>query len=145
MKIAIGSDHGGFELKEAIKKQLQKQKISFKDFGCATPDSMDYTDIAYPLAKAVAAKKFTCGILVCGTGIGMSMAANKTPKIRAALCHNVYTAEMSRKHNNANLLCLGGRVLKTKDALAIVKTFLSTPFEGGRHLRRIKKMMQGGK
>jgi ribose 5-phosphate isomerase B len=143
MKIAIGSDHGGFKLKEAIKKHFKKAKIFFKDFGCFSPDPVDYTDIAYPLAKAVAAKRFKYGILVCGTGLGMSMAANKTPKVRAALCHNTYTAKMARAHNNANLLCLGGRVLDTKDALAIVKIFLATPFEGGRHLRRVKKMMQG--
>jgi len=140
MKIAIGSDHGGFILKEDIKAYLKKRKISFRDFGAFSEESVDYPDIGKKVAKAVASKKFKFGILVCGTGLGMSMVANKVKGIRAALCHNVYTAQMSRAHNDANVLSLGGRVLKRALALKIVDTFLKTPFEGGRHLRRIRKI-----
>lgn len=145
MKIAIGSDHGGYALKEELKTYLKKQKITVKDFGGFNPEAIDYPDIAYSVARSVAAGKFKFGVLVCGTGIGMSMAANRVKKIRAALCHNVYTAKMTRKHNDANILCLGGRVLPYKKALKILKVFLATDFEGGRHLRRIKKMEKGAK
>ena len=140
MKIAIGSDHGGYLLKEDIKKYLSKSKIGSKDFGAYREESVDYPDIGKKVAKAVASKKFKFGILVCGTGLGMSMVANRVKGIRAALCHNVYTAKMSRAHNDANILCLGGRVLKKALALKIVEAFLKTPFEGGRHLRRVRKI-----
>jgi ribose 5-phosphate isomerase B len=140
MKIAIGSDHGGYRLKEEIKAYLKRRKISFKDFGSFSEESVDYPDIGKKVAKAVASKKYKFGILVCGTGLGMSMVANKVKGIRAALCHNVYTAQMSRAHNDANVLSLGGRVLKKALALKIVDAFLKTPFEGGRHLRRVRKI-----
>jgi ribose 5-phosphate isomerase B len=140
MKIAIGSDHGGYLLKEDIKKHLNKCRIGVKDFGAFSEESVDYPDIGKKVAKAVASKRYKFGILVCGTGLGMSMVANRVKGIRAALCHNVYTAKMSRAHNDANILCLGGRVLKKALALKIVEAFLKTPFEGGRHLRRVRKI-----
>lgn len=140
MKIAIGSDHGGFELKEEIKKHLKKLKIVFNDFGTFSEEPVDYPDIGKKVAKAVTSKKYKFGILVCGTGLGMAMVANKIPGIRAAVCHNVYTAKMSRAHNDANILSLGGRVLKKATAIKIVDVFLKTPFEGGRHLRRVRKI-----
>jgi len=140
MKIAIGSDHGGYLLKENVKKYLSKRKIGFKDFGAFSEETVDYPDIGKKAAKDVASKKSKFGILVCGTGLGMSMVANRVKGIRAALCHNVYTAKMSRAHNDANILCLGGRVLKKAPALKIVEAFLKTPFEGGRHLRRVRKI-----
>jgi ribose 5-phosphate isomerase B len=140
VKIAIGSDHGGLELKEEITKYLKNKKISYKDFGTYTEDPVDYPDIARMVAKEVARKNFSFGILVCGTGLGMAIAANKIKKIRAATCHNVYTAQMARAHNNANILTLGGRVLTKTLALMIVDAFLTTPFEGGRHLKRVKKI-----
>ena len=140
MKIAIGADHGGFKLKEEIKDHLKKRKIAFKDLGTFSEESVDYPDIGKRVARAVASKKYKFGILVCGTGLGMSMVANRVKGIRAALCHNVYTAKMSRAHNDANILCLGGRVLKKALALKIVEAFLKTPFEGGRHLRRVRKI-----
>ena len=140
MKVAIGSDHGGYKLKEKIKEFLKKRKISFKDFGTFSEEPVDYPDIGRAVAKAVAAKKFKFGILTCGTGIGMAMAANKVKGIRAAVAHNVFTAQMSRAHNDANIMALGGRVLRPGMALKIVDVFLKTRFEGGRHLRRVRKI-----
>ncbi|MFH1709570.1 MAG: ribose 5-phosphate isomerase B [bacterium] len=140
MKIAIGSDHGGLKLKEKVRKHLQKRKIDFKDLGTFSEESVDYPDIGRRVAKAVASGKYKFGILFCGTGLGMSMVANKVAGIRAAVCHNIYTARMSRAHNDANILSLGGRVLKRPMAIKMVDTFLKTPFEGGRHLRRVKKI-----
>ena len=140
MKIAIGSDHGGYKLKEHLKKYLIKAGYTPKDFGCNSLASVDYPDIAKSVAKAVAQQKFKFGIIVCGTGIGVSMTANKVKGIRAALCHNNFTAQMAREHNNANVLCLGGRILSKAKAIGILKTFLKTSFAGGRHLRRVKKI-----
>jgi ribose 5-phosphate isomerase B len=140
MKIAIGADHGGFLLKEAIKKHLTAHGIQFKDFGTFDESSVDYPDIGKQVARSVAAKKYRFGILVCGTGQGMAMVANKIKRIRAAVCHNVFTSTMSRAHNDANILSLGGRVITKKMALKIVDVFLKTPFEGGRHLRRVRKI-----
>lgn len=140
MKIAIGSDHGGFKLKEDLKLVLRKLGHTVKDFGAYSPDAVDYPDIAKPLSKAVSKNKFAVGIIICGTGLGVSMVANKVKGIRAALCHNVYTAKMAREHNNANVLCLGERVLSKKTAAQVVKTFLTTKFAGGRHLSRVKKI-----
>ena len=140
MKIAIGSDHGGYLLKENITRYLNKRKVGFKDFGAYSEESVDYPDIGRKVAKAVASKKFKFGILVCGTGLGMAMVANKVRGVRAAVCHNVYTAKMSRAHNDANILSLGGRVLKKALAKKIVDAFLRTPYEGGRHLRRVRKI-----
>ena len=142
-KIAIGSDHGGFELKQQLKAHLEKEGREVVDFGCESPASCDYPDIAHPLAKAVAAGECACGILVCGTGIGMSMAANKEPGIRAALCGDVYSAKLTREHNDANVLTLGARVVGPGLAEMIVDTFLATPFSGdARHVRRIGKIEQ---
>lgn len=140
MKIAIGSDHGGFLLKEEIRNYLKKRRIGLKDFGAFSGESVDYPDIGRRVAKAVASGKYGFGLLFCGTGLGMAMVANKVKGIRAAVCHNIYTAKMSRAHNDANILSLGGRVLKKKAALKIVDAFLKTPFEGGRHLRRVRKI-----
>ena len=135
--IAIGSDHGGYELKEEIKKHLQEKGVEFKDFGCDEPKSIDYADIAYPLAKEVAAGGCEKGILICGTGIGISIAANKVKGVRAALCGDCFSAEFTRRHNDANILAMGARTLGSGLALKIVETFLSTEFEGGRHARRV--------
>jgi len=140
MKIAIGADHGGYELKEEIKAYLKKKGIYFKDFGTFSKEPVDYPDVGKRVAKAVALKKYKFGILICGTGLGMAMVANKVRGIRAAVCHNIYTARMSRAHNDANILSLGGRVLKKATAMKIVDVFLKMPFEGGRHSRRVGKI-----
>jgi len=140
MKIAIGSDHAGFELKEKVKDYLKGNGNQVKDFGAYSLESVDYPDIAKALAKSVAAKKQKAGILICGTGIGMCMTANKVRGIRAANAHNVYTAQMSREHNDANVLCLGARVLEEKEVMEMIDVFLATKFAGGRHLRRVNKI-----
>lgn len=140
MKIALGSDHGGIELKEEIINYLKNEGYEIKDFGTRTKDSCDYPDYAVPVAEAVASKEFDFGILVCGTGIGIGIAANKVPGIRAALCSDTFSAHATREHNNANILTLGQRVVGPGLALDIVKTFLNTKFEGGRHQTRIDKI-----
>ena len=140
MKIAIGSDHGGFRLKEEILAQLAEMKLEVKDFGTHTTASVDYPDIAEQVAKAVAAKEFTYGILICGTGIGISIAANKIKGVRAALCGDVFSAQMTREHNDANILALGERVTGFGLARMIVETFLKTEFAGGRHAARVEKI-----
>jgi ribose 5-phosphate isomerase B len=139
--IAVGSDHGGFELKGIIKKFLEEKEYLIKDFGCDSEESCDYPDYGLKVAECVA-KEEVKGILICGTGIGMSIVANKIPNIRAALCYDEYTAEMSRAHNDANILVLGGRVLKGDLALKIVDIWLKTKFEGNRHLKRINKIKE---
>lgn len=139
MKIAIGADHGGLELKERVKELLLELGHNVKDVGCHTPDSVDYPDIADVVTTALLENGCESGILICGTGIGMSIAMNRNAKIRAALCHDEYTARMSREHNNANVLCLGARVVGVGVAEEIVKTWLTTEFAGGRHQRRIDK------
>ncbi len=138
--IAIGSDHGGYELKEAIKKYLDAQNIPYKDYGAFTPEAVDYPDIALPVAEAVTQKKAEKGILCCGTGIGISIAANKVKGIRAACCSDCFSVKMTRKHNDANILCMGGRVVGQGLALMMVELFLNTEFEGGRHQMRINKI-----
>ncbi len=138
--LAIGSDHGGYELKEEIKKYLEEQKIPYKDFGTDSTASIDYPDIAYPVAKAVADGECEKGILCCGTGIGISMAANKVKGIRAACCSDCFSAKLTRQHNDANILCMGGRVVGVGKALMMVDLFLHTEFEGGRHQKRIDKL-----
>lgn len=138
MKIAIGSDHAGFHLKERIKEFLKGENYEVIDFGTRSTESTHYPIFAKEVAKAVQEGKADRGILICGTGIGMSITANKFPGIRAALCTNEYMARMSRLHNNANVLCLGERVLGVELALSIVKVWLETPFEGGRHEKRIE-------
>lgn len=137
--IAIGSDHAGYSLKMEIIEQLKSKNLDVLDFGCGG-ESCDYPDIAAEVAKNVVAGDCEKGILVCGTGVGMSMAANKVHGIRAALCPDCYTAKYTRLHNNANILCLGARVIGSGKAMEIVDMFLETPFEGGRHQRRIDKI-----
>lgn len=138
--IAIGSDHGGFELKGHIIEHLKEKGIEVKDFGTYSEASVDYPDCAKPVCKAVLDGECECGILICGTGIGISMAANKFKGIRAALCGDVFSAKMSKEHNNANVICLGGRVLGRELANMIVDTYLEVEFQGGRHADRIKKI-----
>lgn len=140
MKIAIGSDHGGIHLKALIAAYMDERGIEVCDCGTYTEESCDYPDIAVKVCKKVQEEDIR-GILVCGTGIGMSLAANKCKGIRAALCADVYSAEMSRRHNNANVLCLGERVTGSGLAESIVKAWLDTEFEGGRHQRRVDKIM----
>ena len=141
MRIAIGSDHGGFELKAVIIEHLNRKNIETADCGAYTPDAVDYPDIAVLVCGKVLSSECEAGILVCGTGIGMSMAANKTNGIRAAVCHSAYDAQMTREHNNANVLCLGQRTTDTESALAIVDTFIDGVFQGGRHKQRVDKVM----
>lgn len=140
MKIAIASDHGGFALKQQIMEYLTSIDYEYKDFGCYTADSMDYPDIAFPTAQAVASGEFDRGILICGTGIGVSICANKVKGIRCALCSDVVSAELTRQHNDSNVLAMGGRIIGVEVAKAIVKTWLGTEFTGGRHQRRIDKI-----
>ena len=136
--IGIGSDHGGFALKEAIKKHLEERGLEYKDFGTYSDASCDYPVYGRAVAKAVAAGECELGILICGTGIGISITANKVPGVRAALCSDCFSAEATRQHNNANILALGARVLGEGLALKIVDTFLDTPFSNDeRHIRRI--------
>lgn len=137
LKIAIGSDHGGFELKAKIAEYLESKGIEIKDFGTFTNESCDYPVFAKEVAIEVANNSFNRGILICGTGIGVSIVANKVKGIRAALCFDTFCAKMSREHNNANILCLGQRVLSQDLALEIVDIWLKTDFEGGRHQRRV--------
>ncbi len=142
MKIAIGCDHGGFELKETVRGYLEERQIPYEDFGAYNTDSVDYAPIAAKAARAVAAGQADFGVLVCSTGIGISMAANKVKGIRAALCTNEFCAEMTRRHNNANILCMGGKVIDKETAVKLVDIFLHTEFEGGRHQRRIDQIAQ---
>jgi len=135
--IAIGSDHGGFELKQAIMKHLEQRGMECKDFGTYTSESCDYPVYGEAVARAVASGEFERGILICGTGIGISIAANKVKGIRAANCGDCFSAEFTRRHNDANILALGARVLGEGLAIKIVDTFLDTDFEGGRHARRV--------
>lgn len=143
MRIAIGADHAGYQLKEAlIKGVLAPHEVI--DLGThSSHEPVDYPVYAFAVAEAVADKKADYGILICGTGIGMAMAASRVPGIRAATCTNVYMARMARAHNDANVLCLGGRVLGVGLAEEIVRAFLTTPFEGGRHARRLALISQG--
>lgn len=142
MLVAIGSDHGGFNLKEEIKKMFVEQNIQFQDLGTHSAESIDYPEIAQKVGQAVVSKECTCGIIICGTGIGVSIAANKIKGIRAALCHDVFSAQMSREHNDANILTMGERVIGPGLACLIVSTWLKTEFAGGRHGRRVDKISQ---
>ena len=139
-KIAIGADHAGFELKEQIKKFLESEGYKITDFGTNSIDSVDYPLIAKALANSVAQKDPTKGILICGTGIGMSIAANKIKGIIAANCCDSETAKLARSHNNSNVLALGARILDIEKAKQIIKTWLETDFEGGRHQRRVQEI-----
>ena len=144
MKIAIGSDHAGFKLKEEIKKYLEAEKIAYKDFGTSSEESTDYPEFAFAVAKDVAAGKFDRGILICGSGVGMTIAANKVKGIRAVNAYDEYAARQSREHGDCNVLCLAGRKLKIDQALKIVDIWLKTPFSNEeRHLRRIKQIERG--
>lgn len=142
MKIAIGCDHGAFRLKNEIIEFLNSENYEVKDFGTYSEESCDYPDIALPVAEAVVNKEYDFGILVCGTGIGIGIAANKVPGARAALCSDTFSAHATREHNNANILTMGQRVVGTGLALDIVKTFLNTEFEGERHQKRIDKISE---
>ncbi|WP_346885080.1 ribose 5-phosphate isomerase B [Clostridium sp. UBA4395] len=142
MKIAIGSDHGGLRLKKEVIKHLEKKNIEVRDYGTYTEDSCDYPDFAEKVAESVVAKEYDYGILICGTGIGISISANKIPGIRAALCSDTFSAHATREHNNANILAMGERVVGTGLALDIVDAFLGSTFEGGRHENRVNKIME---
>ncbi len=140
MKVALGSDHAGFPLKEKVKEFLREKKIDFTDFGTFCESSVDYPDIVVPVAQGIQTGEFQYGILICGTGVGMAIAACKYTGIRAALCGDSYTARCAREHNDANILTLGARVTGTGLALEMVDIFLKTPFSGGRHQNRINKI-----
>ncbi|MFD1929374.1 ribose 5-phosphate isomerase B [Sporosarcina siberiensis] len=142
MKIAISSDHGGNRLRMEIIQLLTELNVQFDDLGPATDDSVDYSDFSTPVAHGVAAGKYDRGILICGTGIGMSIAANKVKGIRCALVHDVFSAKATREHNDSNILAMGERVIGPGLAREIVTTWLNTSFEGGRHERRVEKMMK---
>ena len=138
-RIFVGCDHGGLEMKLDLVQLLKERGWEVVDYGCDTSESVDYPDYAALVAAKVASDPGTLGLLVCGTGIGMSMAANKVKGIRAALCGDTFSAEMTRRHNNANIICLGGRVIGSELARAILVSFIEAPFDGGRHQRRLDK------
>lgn len=140
MKLAIGADHGGFNLKKEIVALLEELGHEYKDFGTHSADSIDYPDVAIPVAEAVAAGEFDRGILICGTGIGIGIAANKVKGIRAALVHDSFSAKATRQHNDSNIMTLGERVVGPGLARDLVATWLDTDFEGGRHSSRVDKM-----
>ena len=139
-KVCIASDHAGFRLKESIKNFLVNQHISIIDLGPINENSVDYPDFAKKVSKRVKSKRSDVGILVCGSGTGMAISANKTKKIRAAVCYNSKSTILSRQHNNANIIAIGSRLTKKNTALKLVSLFMKTKFEGGRHLRRVKKI-----
>lgn len=142
MKIALGADHAGYELKEKIKQHLQQRQIAVQDDGTNSTESVDYPDFAAKVAHDVSGRRADLGILVCGSGIGMAISANKIDGIRAANVSSEYEAQMSREHNNANVLALGSRILKEDEAIRIVDKWLATSFAGGRHERRVEKITQ---
>ena len=141
MKIALGSDHGGYALKCDIIQLLEKLGHEYKDFGCYSTESCDYPDFGEAAARAVASGEYDCGIVICTTGIGISISANKVKGIRCALCGDVLSAEMTRRHNDSNMLAMGAGIVGSLLAERIVDTFLNTAFEGGRHQRRVDEMM----
>ncbi|HON56543.1 MAG TPA: ribose 5-phosphate isomerase B [bacterium] len=140
MQIAIGADHGGFQLKEELKKYLSELGYAVKDFGTYSTDAVDYPDIAFLVARAVASKEYEYGIMIDGTGIASAMVANKVRGIRASACNEVFLAISSKEHNNANMLCMGASVLAAPKAKLILKTWLDTPYAGARHQKRIDKI-----
>jgi len=142
LRVAIGSDHGGFKLKAEIVAYLEERKIPYRDFGTYSMDSVDYPDFALEVSGAVVKGEFQRGILCCGTGIGVSIAANKVPGIRAALCHDTFSARMAAEHNNANIITLGERVIGPGLARDIVGAWLESEFVGGRHARRVEKISE---
>ncbi len=139
-KIFISSDHAGFKLKEVIKKFLKKKKLNIQDLGPNNINSVDYPDYAHKVARKVKVNKKHIGILVCGSGTGMNIAANKHKNIRAAQCFNIKSTKLSRLHNDANIITLGSRLISKKNALKFISVFLNTKFDGGRHLKRVKKI-----
>jgi RpiB/LacA/LacB family sugar-phosphate isomerase len=143
VRILIASDHAGFLLKQLLAEHARANGHEVEDLGPSTEDSVDYPDFAHRLARRLAAGEADRGVLLCGTGIGMSMAANRHPGVRAALCHDAFTAEAARRHNDANLLCLGGRTTGPGVAVQILDIFLATAAEGGRHARRVAKIETG--
>ena len=138
--IALGADHGGYELKEAVKKHLDEIGVPYKDFGCFSTENVDYPDMAEPACRAVVAGECDKALLFCGTGVGISIAANKIHGIRACCCSDYFSAKYTRMHNDANALCLGGRVVGAGLAIELVDVFLNTAYEGGRHARRVAKI-----
>lgn len=142
MKIALGSDHGGYELKEHIKRFLEEKNIEYVDYGTNSTESVDYPDFGHKVAIAIKEGECDRGIVCCGTGIGISISANKVPGVRCALVSDCYSARMSREHNDANILALGGRVVGKDLALEIVDIWLKTEFQGGRHERRVNKIKE---
>lgn len=140
LEIPIGSDHGGFELKQFIIAKLTNEGYKFKDFGCHSEESVDYPDFIHPVAKSVNDGDFDFGIIMCGSGQGANMTANKYPDVRAALCWDLTQAKLTRLHNNANIITLPGRFIKFDTAVEMVKVFLDTDFEEGRHMARINKI-----
>ena len=140
MRVVIGSDHAGFEMKSALKTYLSGARYEVIDLGTDSEESVDYPDFAAKVADAVASERAERGILICGSGIGMSIAANRNPAIRAALCHDPELARLARQHNDANVLVLAGRFTPLETAKACIEAFMETPFEGGRHARRVAKM-----
>lgn len=140
MKIAVCSDHGGFELKLRLIPFIEEMGHTVTDFGCCSEASVDYPDMAFPMAEAVAAGEYERGIAICGTGIGVSICCNKVRGIRCALCSDVLSASLTRHHNDSNVLAMGGRIIGVETAKAIVKTWLAEPFDGGRHEGRIAKI-----
>ena len=142
MKIALACDHGGLNLKNAVIEYLKENGYDFVDYGTNSTDSCDYPDFALPAAEAEEKKKCDRGIIICSTGIGVSIVANKVPGVRCAHCHDSYCAEFTRRHNDANVLAMGEKVVGTGYALKIVETFLNTQFEGGRHQRRVDKITE---
>ena len=139
-KIFISSDHAGFKLKELIKKHLKKKNLNFQDLGPNYENSVDYPDYAHKVAKKVKVNRNNIGILVCGSGTGMNIVANKHKNIRAAQCFNLKSTKLSRLHNDANIITLGSRLITKKNALKFISVFLNTKFEGGRHLKRVRKI-----
>jgi ribose 5-phosphate isomerase B len=142
MKIAVGSDHRGFEIRSKVIELLQRLGHEVEDYGCFSPEPCDYPDIAAQVASRVSRGEVDRGILICGTGLGMCIAANKFPGVRAAPCHDDFTAEMSRRHNDSNVLCLSADLLGERLIDRMIEIWLTTPFEGGRHARRIQKILQ---
>ncbi|MEW6770914.1 MAG: ribose 5-phosphate isomerase B [Bacillota bacterium] len=140
MRVAVGSDHGGFRLKQEIIRVLEEEGVEFRDFGTFSLESCDYPEIALMVAEAVAGEEYHRGILICGTGIGVAIAANKVPGVRAALCHDTFSARMAREHNDTNILTLGERVIGPGLAAEIVRVWLKAEFAGGRHEQRVKKI-----
>jgi len=140
VKIVVGSDHAGFELKQIIIEHLSERNMNYEDFGTNCLDSVDYPDYAKKVAEEVNSKDLIMGILVCGSGQGMAMTANRFKNVRAAICHNSDVAKVTRQHNDANVLCLGSRFIHISEAIKCVDVFLSTDFEGERHLKRINKI-----